>query len=364
MRYALIIAGGSGTRLWPMSRDNAPKQLLPFIGGKTLLEISARRLEGLVPASQRYVCAAEKHEEIIRRVLPELGPDQFLGEPCGRDTLNAVGFSAALLARHDPDAVIAVFTADHIIEPIETFLKIVESGYRIVERQPEVLVTFGITPTHAATGYGYLQLGAPAAADSHRVDEFKEKPDASAALRYFQAGANRFLWNSGMFVWRASTLLDCIRRYRPDSYAGIQKIAAAWATPGYLSILKDIYPSLPKISVDFAVMEPASRDPLVKVVAVPMPLQWLDVGAWTSFAQTCPHDQDQNALGAASTLMINSSGNLLVSNDPHHLIATIGCQNLMVIHTPEATLICPADQAESVKSAQKMAVEKFGSQYT
>jgi mannose-1-phosphate guanylyltransferase len=364
MRYALIIAGGSGTRLWPMSRDAVPKQLLPFIGGKSLLEIASRRLEGLVPASQRYVCAASRHEPIIRDVLPELGPHHFLGEPCGRDTLNAVGFSAAILTRHDPEAVIAVFTADHIIEPIDRFLSIVDTGYGIVERQPNVLVTFGIAPTHPATGYGYLQLGVPHNSNARQVDQFREKPDGSTADQYFQAGSERYLWNSGTFVWRASTLLDCIRRYKPENYAGIQKIAAAWGTPEYEAVLSAIYPTLPKISVDFAVMEPASRDPAVKVVAVPMPLQWLDVGSWPSFAMTCPHDKDQNAVGAANTLLIRSGANLVVSSDPDHLVAAIGCQNLMIIHTPEATLVCPADQAESVKEVYKLAAERFGGRYS
>lgn len=362
MRYALIIAGGSGTRLWPMSRDTAPKQLLPFIGGKTLVEIAARRLEGLVPAAQRYICAAGRHEPLIRAVLPELGPGQFLGEPCGRDTLNAVGFSAAVLARHDPEAVIAVFTADHIIEPVDQFLRIVETGYQVAERHPETLVTFGIAPTHAATGYGYLQLGKAIDGRAHAVEQFKEKPDAATAARYFQAGPDHYLWNSGMFVWRAATLLDCIARYRPENAAGIRKIAAAWGTPEQTPVLEAVYPTLAKISVDFAVMEPASRDDAVKVAAVPMPLQWLDVGSWSSFAATCPRDPAGNA-HAATALLHDSAGNLLASSDPNHLIAAIGCRDLMVIHTPDATLVCPADRAEAVKEVQKMVAERFGGKY-
>jgi mannose-1-phosphate guanylyltransferase len=363
MRYAVIMAGGSGTRLWPMSRESQPKQLIPFIGGKSLVQIAAQRLEGLVPSAQRYICAANKQEALMRKALPELGPNQFHGEPCGRDTLNAVGFSAAILAKTDPDAVIAVFTADHIIEPIPEFLKIVDQGYRIAEQNPDTLVTFGIAPTHATTAYGYLQLGWDLGGGAHVVDQFKEKPAQDTAETYFKAGPTRYLWNSGMFVWRAKTLLDCIRRYQPENFTILEKIAAAWGTPRQAEVLNALYPTLKKISVDFAVMEPASRDSTVKVAAVPMPLQWLDVGSWPSFAMTCPQDAHQNATGEGKSLLLRSENMLVASNDPNHLVVTVGCKNMIVIHTPEATLICPADQAESIKEVQKLVTEKFGANY-
>ncbi len=364
MRHALIIAGGSGTRLWPMSRGNTPKQLLPFIDGRNLLQISSHRLDGLVPAERRHVCAASAQETLIRKALPELGPAQFLGEPCGRDTLNAVGLSAAVIALSDPHAVIAVFTADHIIEPAADFRKIVDAGFRVAEQHPNALVTFGIEPTHAATGYGYLQLGEPLLGkEATRVVEFKEKPEPDTASRYFQAGPTRYLWNGGMFVWHARTLLDCIRRYQPEVHSGLMEIAAAWNSPGRQAVLERVYPTLRKISVDFAVMEPASKDPAVVVAAVPMPIQWLDVGSWASFARTRKRDADGNAVAAGRTLMMQSSGNLVVSSDPAHLVTLIGCRDLIVVHTPEATLICPADQAESVKEAQQQAAKRFGAPY-
>lgn len=363
MRYALIMAGGSGTRLWPMSREEMPKQLLSFIGGKSLVQISAHRLEGLVPASNRYICAAVKQEAMIRKALPELGPGQFLGEPCGRDTLNAVGLSAAVLARQDPEAVIAVFTADHVIEPVDEFVRIVDSGFRVAEAHDNVLVTFGIAPTHAATGYGYLQLGAPFDQGALLVQEFKEKPAAAVADGYFAAGPQRYLWNSGMFVWRARTLLDCIRRYHPGNYHGLTAIAEAWGTPRQEEVIGAIYPTLPRISVDFAIMEPASRDAAVRVVAVPMPLRWLDVGSWPSFAETCPKDADGNAIGGGKSVLQGCRNTLVASSDPRHLIAAIGTRDLIVIHTPEATLVCPADQAEGVKAVQKIVAESLGRPY-
>lgn len=348
-----------------MSRAGLPKQLIPFIGGKSLLQICFERLEGLTPKECRYVCASQALEVPIRAALPGLGSDQFLGEPMGRDTLNAVGFASAVIARQDPEAVIAVFTADHLIEPIGEFLEIVKTGFELVEKQPQTLITFGVQPTGPATGYGYLQLSDSigGGAKARRVSQFREKPDAATARKYVEAGPDHYLWNSGMFVWKAATLLDCIRRYEPQVFEGLKKISGAWGTPDRAATLAAVYPGLRKISVDFAVMEPASRDAKVMVAAIPMPLQWMDVGSWPTFAQTCPHDAQGNAIAAGKQLLQNTTGTLVASSDPNHLIAVVGCQDLIVIHTPNATLICHASQAERIKELQAMAGAQFGSQY-
>jgi mannose-1-phosphate guanylyltransferase len=363
MKYALIMAGGSGTRLWPMSRSALPKQLIPFIHGKSLLQLAFERLEGLVPLEQRYICAGQQHADAVCAAVPGFSRKHFLGEPTGRDTLNAIGFGAAVIGQSDPDAVIAVFTADHIIEPLDKFREIVAHGFRLAERQANTLVTFGITPTAAATAYGYLQLGGLIDESARVVEQFKEKPDLATARTYLDAGADHYLWNSGMFVWRAKTLLDCIRRYAPEHSAGIERIGQAWSTPQEQKVLASVFPTLKKISVDFAVMEPASRDPLVRVAAVPMPLQWLDVGSWPSFGETCPQDEHNNAIGGGRVLALDTHGTLIASSDARHLITTIGCKDLIIIHTPDATLVCRKDQAESIKELHRLLGERFGEEF-
>ncbi len=344
-----------------MSTKQLPKQLIPFIDGKSLLEVAMDRLKGLVPDDKIFICAGEAHRQAMLDRLPGLSPERFIGEPCGRDTLNAVGLGAAVLGREDENAIIAVFTADHIIQPEDQFRDVVENGYVLAEEQPHTLVTFGITPTHAATGYGYLQLGKPTTCGkAHTVDSFKEKPDAPTAEDYFEQGAEKYLWNSGMFVWRSSALMDCIRRFCPDNYLGISEVADAWDSPSRSSVLERVYPTLDKISVDYAVMEPASRDHRARVLAVPMPLKWLDVGSWPAFAETLSKDDTGNAAAGCKHLLLNSNNTLVASDDPEHLITTIGCDDLVVIHTPKATLVCKADQAEKIKQMHQQVGEKFG----
>jgi len=343
-----------------MSSTRKPKQLLPLIKGKSLLALAFERLDGLVPNERRWVCAAEMHREAVLAALPVLPADRYLGEPVGRDTLSALAFASAVIARSDQDPTIFVLTADQLIEPRQTFQMVVSHGFEIAESGPGVLVTFGIAPTHPATGFGYLRLGDKFLANARKVEEFREKPDAASAERWVAEGPERYLWNSGMFVWKAKAFLECVSRYEPAAFQSVSDIAAAWGAPGFSALIGSVYPGLKKISVDFAVMEKASRDPQVKVAAVPMALSWKDIGSWPAFAETCPTDDEGNSLAAEKHVLLDTKRTLVVSDDRTHLIAAFGCDDLVIVHTRSATLVCRKDNAADLKRLCARVLEKYG----
>lgn len=368
MRYATIMAGGAGTRLWPMSRKAQPKQLIRFVfrDGQdapcSLLELAAARLDGLVPPERRVICTGERYRAEIERVLPDFAGERILGEPEGRDTINAVGFAAAVFGLHDPDAVFAVLTADHIIEPDEVFRDAMDVGFRMVEQDPRRLVTFAIKPTYPATGFGYVQRGEGIDGFDDRafgVREFKEKPDLETATRYVESG--EYGWNAGMFVFHARTFMELLGKYAPENARGLERIAAAWDTPDRARALEEVYPTLPKTSVDYGIMEPASRDDSVSICGVDMDLRWLDVGSWPAYAETIKADGAGNRVrGTGDTVMVDSTDNLVITGgsrrDGHgHTVALVGCEGLIVVQTDDATLIMPADRAQDVKKAHEKA---------
>lgn len=360
MRHAMIMAGGSGTRLWPISRTQRPKQLVPLIDGRSLLEIASDRLGDVVEADRRWICTGERFRDQVRAAVPAIDDQRILGEPCGRDTLNAVGLTAAVLASTDPDAIFAVLTADHLIEPESIFADRLDAGFRLVEQDPSRFVTFAITPTHPATGFGYVERGE--AIDGHQgcfqATRFVEKPDRETAEAYLEAG--NFGWNSGMFIFHARTVLETIGRYEPATFEGLQRIAAAWDSPDRTASLEAIYPELKKISVDYGLMEPAAADDRISIAVVPMELSWIDVGSWPSLGETVSPDEHGNRTTPGTAHTDLDSRNLVVfSDDPDHRICTVGCEDLVIVHTRDATLICRAEDAQKVKDMASLVPEEL-----
>ncbi|BCJ70925.1 mannose-1-phosphate guanyltransferase [Catellatospora sp. IY07-71] len=352
MLHAVIPAGGSGTRLWPLSRATNPKFLHPLTGtADTLIQATVARLAPVAALADTYVVTGTAHAAAIARQLPDLPESNILIEPSPRDSCAAIGLAAAVIAQRDPEAVMGSFAADHLVRDGGRFTEVLRDAEAGARRG--LLMTVGITPTHPETGYGYLQCGAVVDGPIRTVDEFKEKPSLDVATEYVQSG--RYLWNASMFVWRVDVFLRELARQQPELHAGLIRIAAAWDGDDRDRVLGEIWPTLPKISVDYAVMEGAAAAGLV--ATVPGDFGWNDVGDFHTLGDVLPGDEDGNVVvgdsatldgGKPEVLLHDCAGTVLVPQSGR-LVAALGMRDVIVVDTPDAVLVCPRHRAQDVK---------------
>jgi len=314
------------------------------------------RLEGLFPPERVFIVTGAEYGEQVRQCFPLLPGENVIGEPMGRDTANAIALGAERIAALDEDATMAVFTADHIIRPKEEFAECVQHALEAAENDPEALVTFGIRPNMPHTGLGYVHFGETLYDGVHKVHGFKEKPDRRTARYYVESG--QYFWNSGMFVWKVQTIRQQIRQHLPASAESFEKVGEAYRSGADVdAVLKRVYPDLPKISIDFAVMEKAPH-----VLMVELTCQWLDVGSWPALADVVEADEDGNTVVAPRAALLDSNRNIVFSDD-NHLLAIFGMDDCIVVHTADATLVCNKSDSQRLKELVDWVGQHFGSRY-
>jgi mannose-1-phosphate guanylyltransferase len=358
MLHAVIMAGGGGTRFWPRSRQQRPKQFLTLVGDRSLLQQAFDRIEAAIPPDCSWVITAAMYHDETARQLPALPPDRIVGEPCGRDTAACIGLGAALIARQEANATMLVMPADHVIEPVQEFRRAVHAVEQVIEEHPQALLTFGIPPTFPSTGYGYIHRGPEVARRQgvgvHRVLKFEEKPPHDRAERFVVSG--EYYWNSGIFVWKAATILRHLAERQPKLHAAVQRIAEAWATPEREAVLRREYEGLEKISIDYAVMEHAKE-----VLVVQAPYRWDDVGSWLALERMHPQDADRNTI-LATHCGLKTKG-CVIAADAGHLVATVGVSDLLIIQDGNATLVADRREEGTIKQIvellRKKGMEKY-----
>lgn len=351
-KFVVIMAGGRGERFWPQSRLARPKHLLPIVGETAMLRQTLDRIGDLVEPAHRYILTNSEQVAAVRALCPEIPADQIVSEPVGRDTAPAVGLATELIRRRNPDAVFAMLPADHVIHDQQGFRRVLQAAFKAAASEP-VLVTIGVQPTSPATGYGYIRKGKPwmefADLQAYRVEAFVEKPDAQTAGKYLESG--RYLWNAGMFAWSVGAISKALQQHAPELAEGLAAIRAAWRPQTDINAaLADGYATLPKISIDYAVMEKADN-----VVVLPSAFDWDDVGEWPAVARHHEADADGNVT-LGDVLLQDSSNNIVYGGKDGHLLALLGVEDLIVVRSGDATLICPRSKAQDVKKlVQKLA---------
>lgn len=360
--YAIIPAGGSGTRLWPVSRSARPKFLLPLPGPRTMIQETVRRLTPLSERSDVLIITGGMHADEVRAQLPDLDPDQIIVEPLARGSGPAIGLGAAIAYMRDPDAIVGSFAADHVVTEPDVFENAVRTAIEIASQG--FLVTIGIQPSYPETGYGYVRAGDTIGVVNDLtvrvVDEFKEKPDLATATRYVESG--KYLWNASMFVWQAKTLMDELRAYLPELASALEHIAAVWDTPERDCVMQALWPTIEDVTIDHGILEKSDR-----VAVVPGAFGWTDLGDWHGYGKVLAEvltsntqaiessagngrvhlDVHNNLTIHADLLPVDATNAVVVGNG--RLVALLGVDDIIVIDTDDAVLVCNRSRAQDVR---------------
>lgn len=356
--YAVIMAGGGGTRLWPLSRQTRPKQMLKLFDDRTLFQTAVDRLGAIFPGDRIFVVTVEEQAKELHTQCPFLPFENFLIEPMPRGTASVVGLAAAVLKKRDPEAIMAVLTADHYIGNEENFRDLLLTGGEVANEG--YLVTLGITPTYPSTGYGYIQqgdrLGSFRNRDVYNAVRFKEKPAEEQARQMLEGEDHA--WNSGMFVWKVSRILDEFQHQMPELFSALEQIASAWDTPQRREVVNQIWPGIQSETIDYGIMEGAGR-----VAVIPAAdLDWSDVGSWDSLFEVLPPDENGNIVTGGRHMPLDSTGSLIFVNDESRLVVTIGVSDLVVVDTGDVLLVCPKEKAQKVREVVNL-LKQMGQEY-
>jgi len=343
--FAVIMAGGVGTRFWPRSRERSPKQFLEILGQGTLIENALARIQPLVEPQNAFVVTNKLQAEALRKLVPTLAKENILAEPLGRNTAACVGLAALWVHRLDPNGVMVVSPADHIVQDTEEFLRILKLAVQVAQEK-DALVTIGIKPTHPETGYGYIQSAevdddnnAYRSQGVYRVKTFAEKPNLETAERFLKSGD--FFWNSGIFIWKANVILREIELHLPELHEQLQNIRQSIGTGAYEQTLEHAYRIIRSISIDYGVMEKAGN-----VYVVKGDFGWSDVGSWDEVVRLTPRDSDGNSL-RGRTVIHDSKNNFIDAGA--RLVATIGVEDLIIVTTDDAVIVCKKGRSQDVK---------------
>lgn len=347
MLHAVVMAGGSGTRFWPASRKMLPKQLLSLSSERSMLQATMDRLGNLVPAERQLVVTNRLLKDAVQNQLPNLPEQNIVGEPCKRDTAPCVGLAAAMIARIDPEGTMVVMPSDHVIADHESFQEAITAGSQLIEGDPTRIVTFGIRPSYPAESFGYIQRADQIESldiAAYRVEQFREKPDRETAKSYVDAGT--YYWNSGIFLWRASTILDALKKNVPEMHAHLSRIAAAMDTDDFNDILEKEFTAIDGTSIDYAVMENYPN-----IVTIEAPFPWDDVGSWQALTRL--HEPDAQGNTVVGSHLGIETGGTIIHAQPGHTIVTIDVEDLIIVQTDDATLVAPKHAEERVREVVK-----------